>query len=62
MYETGRGVPQNDVLAYMWFSLSAAQGRQIAAKRRDTIVQRMTPAQIAEAQKLAREWKLKPER
>jgi hypothetical protein len=37
--------------------LSAAQGKEGAATFRDLIARRMTPAQIAEAQKLAREWK-----
>ena len=56
-YDNGLGVPQDKVRAYMWFSLSAAQGREGAAAFRDLIARRMTPAQIAEAQKLAREWK-----
>ncbi len=57
MYGTGRGVPQDYVLAYMWFSLAAAKGNKRAAKGRDILtIQMMTPAQIAEAQKLAREW------
>jgi uncharacterized protein len=43
----------------MWFNLSAAQGDQDAAGARDSIAKRMTPAQIAEAQKLAREWQSK---
>jgi hypothetical protein len=33
----------------------------MAVKNRDRIAAKMTPAQIAEAQKLAREWKPKPE-
>lgn len=53
----GRGVPQDYVQAHVWFNLSAAQGYKDAVRNRDAIVQRMTPAQIAEAQKLAREWK-----
>jgi uncharacterized protein len=57
MYEGGRGVPQNYVLAHMWFDLSAARGFRHAAELRDLLIDRMTPAQIAEAQKLAREWK-----
>src|SRR5512135_1758274 len=56
-YDNGLGVPQDKVRAYMWFSLSAAQGREGAAAFRDLIARLMTPAQIAEAQKLAREWK-----
>ncbi len=56
-YDNGLGVPQDKVRAYMWFNLSASQGREGAAAFRDLIARRMTPAQIAEAQKLAREWK-----
>ena len=56
-YDNGLGVPQDKVRAYMWFSLSAAQGREGAAAFRDLIARRMTTAQIAEAQKLVREWK-----
>ena len=56
-YDNGLGVPLDKVRAYMWFSLSAAQGRDGAAAFRDLIARRMTPAQIEEAQKLAREWK-----
>ncbi|MGA8963035.1 MAG: hypothetical protein WB525_00965, partial [Pseudolabrys sp.] len=51
-YDNGLGVPQDKVRAHMWFSLSAAQGRDGAAAFRDLIARRMTPAQIAEAQKL----------
>jgi len=60
-YDNGLGVPLDKVRAYMWFSLSAAQGREGAAALRDLIARRMTPAQIAEAQKLAREWKSNPQ-
>jgi TPR repeat protein len=52
----GRGLPKNDVVAHMWFDLSASHGNPGAVRRRDFIAQRMTPAQIAEAQKLARKW------
>jgi TPR repeat protein len=57
MYDNGEGVPQDYAVAHMWFNLAAAQGDQDGAKARDQIAQRMTPAQIAEAQKLARDWK-----
>jgi uncharacterized protein len=46
----------------MWFNLSAMQNYQEAIRNRDTAARRMTPQQIAEAQKLAREWKPKPDR
>jgi len=47
----------NNVLSHIWFNLAAAQGEQHAAKYRDDVAKLMTPAQIAEAQKLAREWR-----
>jgi hypothetical protein len=45
------------VRSYMWFNLSASQGNNEAAKYRDLIAYIMAPEQIAEAQKLTREWK-----
>jgi TPR repeat protein len=57
LYFSGRGVLKDYVVAYMWLSLSAAQGDHDAAKTRDLVAKVMTPAQIAEAQKSAREWK-----
>ena len=61
MYYEGQGVPQDHVQAHMWFNLAAAQGDDDARKYRDRTVENMTPAQIAEAQRLAREWKPKKE-
>ena len=46
----------------MWLNLSAAQGYGNAIINLHIIVSRMTPEQIAEAQKLARKWKPKLER
>lgn len=62
MYDNGRGVPQDRVQAHMHYNLAAANAddkelRDKAAKNRDLIAAEMTPAQIAEAQKFAREWK-----
>ena len=59
MYDNASGVPQDFVQAHKWFSLAAAQGEADAIKNRDAIAAKMTPAQIAEAEKLAREWKPK---
>ena len=56
MYDRGHGVPQDYVQAHKWFNIAATQGYKLALKNRDIIARRMTPAQIAEAQKLAREW------
>ena len=59
MYALGRGVPRNYVVAHMWLNLSAARttDNAAAAELRDNVAKFMNPAQIAEAQRLAREWK-----
>ena len=56
LHADGQGVPQNDVHAYMWFHLAGATGEKTAAVARDNFAKKLTPAQIAESQKLAREW------
>ena len=65
-YDNGRGVPQDYVQAHMWFNLAAArflasetENRETAVRNRDRVAAKMTVAQIAEAQRLAREWKPK---
>jgi TPR repeat protein len=60
MYENGQGVPQDYILAHMWANLSAAGGSASGRRNRDIIAAMMTPSQIAEAQRLAREWKPTP--
>ncbi len=61
MYTRGLGVPRDYVRAHMWLSLAAAKGHPKSAKLRDAVAKRMTPAQLAEAKRLAREWKPKKE-
>jgi hypothetical protein len=57
MYANGEGVAQDYAAAHMWFNLAAASRNKNAMKARDIVAAQLTPAQIAEAQKLAREWK-----
>ena len=57
IYGDGLGVPKDYVLAYMWANLAASRGSEDAKKSRDLLEPLMTPDQIAEAQRLAREWK-----
>jgi uncharacterized protein len=58
LYSLGRGVPQDDIQAHMWLNLASASGHDAdAAKVRDIVASKMTPQQIAEAQRLARKWK-----
>jgi TPR repeat protein len=56
MYANGQGVPQDYIQASMWVNLAAAQGQEEAVKGREILTKEMTPAQIAEAQRLATEW------
>ncbi|MGD0848876.1 tetratricopeptide repeat protein [Bradyrhizobium sp.] len=76
MYAAGRGVSKNNVQAYMWFTLAAKLGdvkapdlpgvaafgssKQTALEQRDTVAALMTSAEIAEGEKLAREWSPHP--
>ncbi len=62
MYHLGRGVPQDYSKAHMWFNLAASryppgEDRDRVVNNRDIVAKMMTPAQISEAQKLAREWR-----
>ncbi len=59
MYLLGRGVPQDYVQAHMWLNLAGANGKGEAAKLRDELAEKMTPQQLAEAQRLAGQWKKK---
>jgi len=64
MYGFGQCVPRDYVQAHMWFNVAASRhppgrDRDLAVRNRDIYAKLMTPAQISEAQKLAREWKPK---
>jgi TPR repeat protein len=67
MYEKGQGVAQNYVQAYKWLDLAAARFpaaepvlRPAAISLRDgAAAAKMTPAQLEEARRMAREWKPK---
>jgi TPR repeat protein len=57
IYEYGEGVPENDVQAYKWMNLAAAQGNETAKKNKGIVEKEMTREQIAEAQRLSAKWK-----
>ena len=63
MYYDGEGIPQNYVEGHKWLNLAASRGMGEYANTirqgRDLFAEKMTPAQIAEAQRLAREWQPK---
>lgn len=55
LYVDGEGVPLDRELAYAWNNLAAAQGNEHAVEIRTILQEIMTPAQIAEAEKLSRD-------
>jgi len=59
MYSQGLGVPKDYPQAYMWHTLAAGQGNGLAGKFKNDLEKSMTPAQLAEAPRLAREWEAK---
>ena len=64
-YADGHDVPLDIVSAHMWLNLAATQfpssdpRKRSAMTARDLVAGRMTPQQLAHAQKLAREWQPK---
>jgi len=67
-YVRGEGVPQDYVQAHFWFNLAASgtfaeksrlanDPQTSAATAREEVASKMTLAQIAEAQRMVREWK-----
>jgi len=68
MYKNGQGVLQDNLFAHMWFNLAASlypssqkEYRGEAETERDAIATKLTPSQVSEAQRMAREWKPKKE-
>ena len=55
-YSTGQGVTIDMVAAHKWFNLAAVRGMEAAKNWRNQVASEMTTGQIAEAQRLAREW------
>jgi len=65
-YCQGQGVPQDYVQAHMWMDLAASgftvDDQNKYSSARDAVAAKMTPQQIDEAQRLAREWKRKSQK
>ncbi len=55
-YSTGQGVEVDYIAAHKWFNLAAIKGSDLAKSWRAQISSEMNTSQIAEAQRLAREW------
>ena len=55
-YSIGQGVGVDYVAAHKWFNLAAMKGSELAKSWRAQIAHEMNSGQIAEAQRMAREW------
>jgi TPR repeat protein len=55
MYWNGQGIAQDYVRAHMWFNIAAINGDKDSVKNRDIAARKMTPQQIEQAQRMARE-------
>ena len=56
MYGNGVGVPRDYVQAQAWSTVATANGHTAGAEAKSLFTERMTPEQIAESEKLAREY------
>jgi uncharacterized protein len=56
MYSTGTSVPADMVSAHKWFNIAALRGNSAAARLRREIADEMSEAEIAAAQRAARDW------
>lgn len=56
MYSVGRDVPVDLVAAHKWFNLAATKGNVEAVRLRREVADQMSDAEIAAAQRAARDW------
>ena len=56
MYSTGRSAPADLVTAHKWFNIAAMHGNRDAIRLRVEIAAEMSEAEIAAAQRAARDW------
>lgn len=56
IYRTGYGLPIDQVQSYVWLNLAAAAGVQQAVTARDEIMRSLNTKQLAQAQKISRDW------
>ncbi len=63
LYRDGRGVPKDAVQAHMWLDIAAGtfvldDSRALVAQARDDLAKLITPEQVKQARKMARQWRL----
>lgn len=56
IYRTGYGLASDQVQSYMWLNLAAAAGVKQAVVARDEVMKSLNTKQLAQAQKISRDW------
>jgi TPR repeat protein len=56
MYSAGRDVELDMIAAHKWFNLAALRGNREARALRQEIAAELTRSEVAQAQRMAREW------
>ena len=59
LYEMGRGVPQNNVRAYVWYTIAASHGNEHAMANGAALSKRLSQREILDAQALMRQLRQK---
>ena len=55
MYGYGQGVLQDNILSHMWYNIGSANGNKKFSEWRDDLAAKMTAADVAKAQAMAKE-------
>ncbi|MDB4665165.1 sel1 repeat family protein, partial [Verrucomicrobia bacterium] len=55
-FQDGNGVMKDYVSAHAWYNLASANGEELGSKYRESVSEKMSSDQVAQAQRLAKEW------
>ena len=54
MYSNGQGILKDNIMAYVWFNIAAADDSKLATDNRDFIASRLDRTELKKARKLSR--------